>query len=69
MEAVYHYLVPILSKVTDNLLFLNQRKEDFIFQKIMCRMQGVILRPLAYEVYMLPTELPDLVFNRKKIHS
>ena len=28
LEAVYQYLVPILSPVTDNLLFLNQRKGE-----------------------------------------
>ena len=30
-EAVYQYLVPILLPVTDNLLFLNQRKRVIIF--------------------------------------
>ena len=30
LEAVYHYKVSILSPVTENLLFLNQRKRVYI---------------------------------------
>ena len=31
LEAVYQNEVPILSPVTDNLLFLNQRKRERVF--------------------------------------
>ena len=48
-------VVPILSQVTDNLLFLNKPKKENIYTKICTG--GVILGTLAYEAEMLPNEL------------
>ena len=62
----YQYLVPILSPVTDNLIFLNQPKR-FFFQKRICPTKESIWGLLVYETDKLPTELPHLVtFQFKK---
>ena len=47
----------IFSPVTDNLLFLNQRKTEIISHERMCRARGSIVGP-ACEAYTQPTELP-----------
>ena len=58
-EAVYHYLVPIFSQATYNLLFLNQRKggKQFSTKYIMCQTRGSTWDPHAFEEDMLPTKL------------
>ena len=49
--------MPILSLVTDNMLFLNERKGEF-FSKKDCADGKVDLGTAAYEADTLPTELP-----------
>ena len=49
MEAVYQYLVAILSPITDNLLFLNQRKSKNTPRKNVPVTHGSTSGQLAYE--------------------
>ena len=51
-----HYLALILSALTDTLLFLNQRKREFLPRK-----NVPDLGSAAYEANTLPTEIPRLV--------
>ena len=56
LQAVYKYLVPILSPANDKLLFLNQPKRENIYYERICVKSGT-----------LPTELPCLVLYRMNI--
>ena len=53
--------MPILSPVTDNLLFLNQRKREIIFPRKNIPDTRIDYGTVAYEVGTLPTELPRVV--------
>ena len=62
LEAVNQYLVPILSPVTDNMLFLNQQKGELFYPPDAMDDLGTA----AYKADTLLTELPCLVVLKKR---
>ena len=58
-ETVYQYLVPILSPVTDNLLFLNQWKREIFYLERMCWRQGSISGPISETACILNGHTTD----------
>ena len=62
-DVIYQYYVLILMPVTDNLLFLNQRKREIFPPKNVVPDERVYLGTAAYKAdTLIPTKLPYLIF-------